>query len=33
MTFSARDRHAALNVGQYLINKGLESLRMPRRGH
>ncbi|MER5392535.1 NADH:flavin oxidoreductase/NADH oxidase family protein [Saccharopolyspora sp. NPDC002686] len=29
----APDRHAALNVGQYLLNNGFESLRRPRRGH
>jgi 2,4-dienoyl-CoA reductase-like NADH-dependent reductase (Old Yellow Enzyme family) len=28
----APDRPAALNVGRYLLNNGLESLRMPRRG-
>ncbi|MEB3371563.1 oxidoreductase [Saccharopolyspora mangrovi] len=27
----APDRHAAINVGQYLLNNGLESLRMPQR--
>lgn len=29
----APDRHAALNVGQYLLSNGYQSLRMPRRGH
>lgn len=28
----APDRHAAINVGRYLLNNGVESLRMPRRG-
>jgi 2,4-dienoyl-CoA reductase-like NADH-dependent reductase (Old Yellow Enzyme family) len=29
----APHRPAALNVGQYLLHNGIESLRMPRRGH
>ncbi|MBO0768151.1 MAG: NADH:flavin oxidoreductase/NADH oxidase family protein [Solirubrobacterales bacterium] len=29
----APDRHAAINVGHYLLNNGFESLRQPKRGH
>ncbi|MGW1680027.1 hypothetical protein [Saccharopolyspora sp. NPDC002376] len=29
----APNRHAAINLAQYLLNNGFESLRMPRRGH